>query len=284
MPSGGSPRRRRHRPAAMTPGLPVGINDRRLRAFFAVRGYPDPATVSQERTIWVATERRTRTSRICSASSTRQAVTVIDPAILKAVQTVYSTDLSLPEEWTPEQRTEFLTAEADKISSMAASMAEELWEKAIAVWSRNRRGKTPNHATKVALLEAARAQAAQTVLNNELYELIETDENYDPIETDEIPPSWESPHPIPDPAHLGWEQRWTNLAYQSEPSEDLEALIDHLWPAPDYSGPFRIKAGYLMSARAEDGQPLPALPEDPLTADLAQMIYRDLRADGLPER
>ena len=264
----------------MTPGLPMGINDRRIRAFFAVRGYPDPATVSQERTIWAATRRRIRISRICSASSTRQAVTVIDPEILKAVQTVYSTDLSLPEEWTPEQRTEFLTAEADKISSMAASMAEELWEKAIAVWSRNRNGKTPSHATKVALLEAARAQAAQTVLNNELYELIETDQTDDLIETDEIPPSWGSP----DPAHLGWERRWTNPAHQSEPSEDLEALIDRLWPAPDYSGPFRIKAGYLISARTEDGQPLPAHPEDPLTAELAQMIYRDLRVDGLPER
>lgn len=202
-------------------------------------------------------------------------MTVIDPEILKAVQTVYSTDLGLPEEWTPKQRTEFLTAEADKISSMAASMAEELWEKAIAVWSRNRGGKTPNHATKVALLESARAQAAQTVLNNELYDL---------IETDETPPPGESPDPILDPAHRGWEQRWTNPAYQSEPSEDLEALIDQLWPAPDFSGPFRIKAGYLISARAEDGQPLPALPEDPLTAELTQMIYRDLRADGLPER
>ncbi len=264
----------------MTPRRPMSITDRRLRAFFAVRGYPDPATVSQERTIWAATKRRTRISRICSASSTRQAVTVIDPEILKAVQTVYSTDLSLPEEWTPGQRSEFLTAEADKISSMAASMAEELWEKAIAVWSRNRNGKTPNHATKVALLEAARAQAAKTVLNNELYELIETGESEDLIETDEIPPSWGSP----DPAHLGWERRWTNPALQSEPSEDLEALIDLLWPAPDFSGPFRIKAGYLISARAEDGQPLPARPEDPLTAELAQMIYRDLRADGLPER
>ena len=29
------------------------------------------------------------------------------PEILKAVQTVYSTDLSLPEEWTPQRRNEF---------------------------------------------------------------------------------------------------------------------------------------------------------------------------------
>lgn len=156
---------------------------------------------------------------------------MIDPEILKAVQTVYSTDLSLPEEWTPERRNEFLTAEAEKISSMTASMAEELWEKAIAAWSRQRQGQTPNHATKVALLQAAREQAARTVLNNELYE-----------------------------------------------------LIDRLWPAPEFSGPFRIKAGHLTSARAEDGLPPPAHPEDPLTTELAQMIYRHLRAHGLPER
>ena len=259
----------------MTPGLPRGINDRRLRAFFAVRGYPDPATVSHERTIWAATERRIRTSRICSASSTSQAVTVIDPEILTAVRTVYSTDLSLPEEWTPQQREQFLTAEADDISAMVASMTEELWEKAIAVWSRNRNGTKPNHATKVALLGAARAQAAQTVLHNELYDL---------IATDETTREWEAPDPIPDPATVSWEQRWTNPALQSEPSEDLEALIDRLWPAPDFSGPFRIKAGYLTSARAQDGLPLPARPEDPLTTELAQMIYRDLHTDGLPER
>ena len=249
---------------------------RLIRRYFADRGYPDPATINRERTIWVATERRTPTSRICSASSTRQAaVTVVDPKILEAVQTVYSTDLSLPEEWTPERRNEFLMAEADKISSMASSMAEELWEKAIAVWSRNRNGKTPDHATKVALLEAARAQAAQTVLNNELYDL---------ISIDETPPPWETPDPIPDPAQVNWEQRWTNPSLQSEPSEDLEALIDRLWPAPDFSGPFRIKAGYLISARAEDGLAPPGRREDPQTDELAQMIYRDLRADGLPER
>lgn len=147
---------------------------------------------------------------------------MIDPEIVRVVQTVYTTDLSLPGEWTPERRSQFLMAEADKISSMASTMAEDLWEKAIAVWSRNRNGKTLNHATKVALLEAARAQAARTVLKNELYDL---------ISTDETPPPWETPDPIPDRAQVSWEQRWTNPALQSEPNEDHEALIDQLWPA-----------------------------------------------------
>ena len=258
----------------MTSGLPMSRADRRLRAFFAVRGYPDPDTLRTERKIWPASA-TIRTSRICSASSTGHTVTVIDPEILTAVQTVYSTDLGLPEEWTDPQRTEFITAEAAKISSMAASMAETLWEQAITAWSHHRNGQTPSHATKVALLEAARKQAAQTVLNNELYEL---------ITTDETPPPWETLVQLLDGGQVGWAQRWTNPGYQSEPTEDLEALIDRLWPAPDFSGPFRIKAGYLLAARAEDGLIPPAHHEDPLTAELAQMIYSDLRTDGLPER
>ena len=55
-----------------------------------------------------------------------------------------------------------------------------------------------------------------------------------------------------------------------------------MWPAPDYSAVFRIKAGYLIAARAEDRLPLPHNHDDPLAAELAQMVYADLRADGLP--
>ncbi|CAE46817.1 hypothetical protein OSH39_12760 [Mycobacterium ulcerans] len=207
---------------------------KQLRAFLAAAGYPDPAAVTQERTIWAAVQHLTPTSRICSASSMRQAATVIDPEILKAVQTVYSTDLGLPEEWTPAQRMEFLTAEADKISSMAASMAETLWEQAITAWTRSRNGQTPNHATKVALLGDARAQAVTRVLNSELYELIETEET---DETDMSPP--QSGQPIPHRNQVDWQQRWTNPIYQSDPTPDLKALIDRLWPASDFSAPRR---------------------------------------------
>jgi hypothetical protein len=198
---------------------------------------------------------------------------VIDPAILTAVQTVYSSDLGLPPDWTPQQRTAFLSAEAEKISAMAASMAEELWEQAIAVWTHTR-GRTPDHATKVALLESARAQAARTVLHRELYEL---------IATDETPPPWEIPDPIPQ-GPVSWEHRWTNPDLQSDPSAELQTLIDQIWPAPQFSAPWRIKAGWLMAARDEDGLPRPDHREDPLTAELAQMIRLDLRCDGLPEQ
>lgn len=55
-----------------------------------------------------------------------------------------------------------------------------------------------------------------------------------------------------------------------------------VWPAPNYSAVFRIKAGYLIAARAEDRLPLPRSEDDPLAAELAQMVHADLRADGLP--
>ena len=57
-----------------------------------------------------------------------------------------------------------------------------------------------------------------------------------------------------------------------------------VWPDPGFSALFRIKAGYLIAARAEDQLVLPSDRHDPLAAQLAQMVYADLRADGLPEK
>ena len=63
-----------------------------------------------------------------------------------------------------------------------------------------------------------------------------------------------------------------------------DKLAAQVWPAPEFSALFRIKAGYLIAARAEDQLVLPTGPLDPLAAQLAQMVYADLRADGLPVR
>ena len=47
----------------------------------------------------------------------------VDPAVHRAVQTVYTTDLGLPEEWTEAQRADFIDAEVDKITWMARADA-----------------------------------------------------------------------------------------------------------------------------------------------------------------
>ena len=110
----------------------------------------------------------------------------------------------------------------------------------------------------------------------QLYELIPEPQD-PPNETTATPPSL-------DRSQVPWDQRWTRTQYRSDPSEQIEDLVAQIWPDPDFSAVFRIKAGYLLAARAEDHLALPAHREDPLAEELAALVYSDLRHDGLPER
>jgi len=250
--------------------------ERRLRAFFAALGYPDPDTITQERTIWHGVRGQIPTSGVCS-TSWAGTVVVTSPEIRQIVAQVYSGSLQLPPEWDQTRRAEFIETEAAKISYQVAELAAEMGAQAVGEWTRTQ-GAHPDYLTKVGLLNTARAQAMEIVLNQELYEQI-------PTEDDEPTDLWgEQDQPLPDRSQVPWDQRWTQPVYRSDPSEDIEALIADLWPDPGHSAVFRIKAGYLLAARAEDGLPLPTGPGDPLTDELARMVYRDLRDDGLPER
>lgn len=246
--------------------------DHRWRAYCAALGYPDPDTVTQERTIWPAGTTQIGTSRICSASSTGKAA-VTSPEIRQIVADVYNNHLQLPQEWTTSRREEFLDGEAARISRQIAELSAEMGAQAVAEWTA-RHGNHPDYLTKVGLLNTATAQAKEIVLNNELYE--------------QIPEPSEPPIPeaetLPDRSHVPWGQRWTHTGYRSDPSEQIEDLVAAIWPDPDFSAVFRIKAGYLLAARQEDQLPLPSHRGDPLAAQLAQMVYRDLRHDGLPDR
>lgn len=96
----------------------------------------------------------------------------LDRAIHRAVQTVYTTDLGLPEEWTDAQRADFVAAEADKVTWMARADAATLGEHSIHDWARRHGGQLPDLSTQTALRAQARAQAVRQVLSTELYELI----------------------------------------------------------------------------------------------------------------
>jgi nitrous oxide reductase accessory protein NosL len=84
----------------------------------------------------------------------------VDPAIRRAVQTVYTTDLGLPEEWTEAQRADFIDAEIDKITWMARADAATLGERSIHDWARRHGGQLPNLSTQSALRAQARAQGS----------------------------------------------------------------------------------------------------------------------------
>lgn len=99
----------------------------------------------------------------------------IDPSILHAVKTVYTTDLGLPHDWTNAQRAIFIIAEADKITWMVRAQASTLGDQSIEKWTRRHDGRAPDPRVRSALRIAARAQALHIVLNTELYELIASD-------------------------------------------------------------------------------------------------------------
>lgn len=104
----------------------------------------------------------------------------VDPAIHHAVQTVYTTDLGLPKEWTDAQRTEFIDDEADKITWMARADAADLGDRSIHDWAARRHGgQLPNPSTQTALRAQARADAVRQALGTELYELIPTEDDDD---------------------------------------------------------------------------------------------------------
>lgn len=198
------------------------------------------------------------------------------PQIQKAVHRVYSTDLSLPPEWAEQQRHQYLDEEADKISEMVLSTATTLNQQAIAQWHRRHPHQRLDSATTEALSKQAYLAAMRQVLSTELYELIPS------LEDSAQMPDIDQPDPLINPRQLSWQQRWTQPPYRSDPNVEIEALITRLWPDPQFSMVFRIKAGYLLAALHEDGLRLPAHPEEPLTAELADLIYTDLRHDGLP--
>ncbi|CQD24544.1 hypothetical protein BN1232_06253 [Mycobacterium lentiflavum] len=203
-------------------------------------------------------------------------VVVTSPEIRQIVAQAYAQTLQMPQEWSPAQRDAFLDDEASRISYQVAELAAQLGAQAVGEWTQAR-GQHPDYQTKVGLLNTARSQAMEIVLSNELYEQI-------PTEDDQPSTLWGEGQPVPDRSDVPWDQRWTRPQYRSKPGQDIEDLIARLWPDPRFSAVFRIKAGYLLAARAEEGLPLPSGPQDPLTDQLAQMVYSDLRHDGLPER
>lgn len=194
------------------------------------------------------------------------------PEIVQLVTEVYTTHDLLPPEWTPPQRQDFLHREAGRLSRQMADLAADMTERAVQDWI-SRTGEHPDYRTKVALVTTATVQARELVLSQELYELIPPPAD-DPLE-DHLAGR-------PDRIQVPWDQRWTRTYYRTEPTQDQEDLVAAVWPPPAFSALFRIKAEYLISARAEDHQPLPSDRHDPLADQLAQLVYADLRADGLP--
>ena len=191
---------------------------------------------------------------------------------------VYPRYLQLPPQWSDQEQQRYLAQEAERLSQMVAELADQLAEQSVRQWTLSH-GQHPDYLTKVGLINTARMAAREQILNSELYEQI-------PSSTDERGEDGDAilGEPPQDRDEIPWDQRWTDPDWRSEPSEAMETLIEQIWPEPRFSMLFRIKAGYLLASRQEDGLAIPTTSDSALTQELAAMIYQDLRSDGLPER
>ena len=110
------------------------------------------------------------------------------PEIRQIVQDVYSHHLALPQEWTPDQRREFIETEAARISRQIADLADQMGAQSVTEWTA-RTGAHPDYLTTVGLLNTAMSAAKEIVLNKELYELIPQPAD-PPSELDASPRHW----------------------------------------------------------------------------------------------
>jgi len=192
----------------------------------------------------------------------------------QAVHGVYRDWLHLPPDWTPQQQRRHLEDLTARLDRMAAQLSDDLAASAIQQWTA-RHGAHPDYLTTVRLRQTALQNARETVVRQELYDQIE-----EPAEqTVAFNPPLHQPVP---PSQVPWNQRWNDARYRSEPGERIEALAEMVWPAPQFSVMFQIKAAYLLIARSEDQLPLPDGPHHRLAAELAPLVYEDLRLDGYP--
>lgn len=197
---------------------------------------------------------------------------------LDILNEVYPRYLQLPPEWTDQEQQHYLEQESERLSRMVGELADQLAEQSVSQWT-HRHGHHPDYLTKVGLLNSARMSAREQILNNEVYEQI-------PVSGDETDEDLDATRAQPPQARDGipWDRRWTDPDWRSDPSEQMETLIEQIWPEPRFSTLFRIKAGYLLAARQEDGLANPTASDCPLAQQLASLVYQDLRSDGLPER
>lgn len=232
--------------------------------------------VTGGRTLWLGaatTQRHKQINSICSTS--RGPRTPVTQFMRQAVDEVYRQWLPLPEDWTPEQQDRYLEQMTSRLDNLAIALADSLATSAITLWTQDH-GEHPDYLTTVGLREVALQNARETIVRQELYDLIPQDEQEETIPFD--PPLRQ---PIP-ASQVPWHQRWNDARYRSEPGEELEALAERVWPAPQFSVMFRIKVAYLLIARVEDDLPVPDGPQHPLAQQLAPMVYEDLQADGYP--
>lgn len=170
---------------------------------------------------------------------------------------VYGKWLALPTEWTPEQRETFIALWAERLEEEAGDLAMDIREESLRAWQ-EQHGQYPDFFTSVRIGETAMETARESVVRERLYDRIPLDEDGDAI--------------LPEPVSgVPWEKRWMDHRYRV--GESTDAVAEHarqVWPG--HSSMFHVLAAELLTARLEEGRPVPRTRRDQLAHDLVAEI------------
>ena len=165
---------------------------------------------------------------------------------------------------TPQALDEAIQAEAERLDEMIGDLTQQLRDQGIARFRAANQGHHPPFLEAVQIGNRATFQAQETILHQELGELVEAAM----VEQDEEEPV----------ADQSWRQspdRWrTDTDLMDRPTPEIDALTEEVWP--DRSIRFQVMAAYLMQTRYEDEQPIPDSPSDPLKAQFTDLLVEEL--------
>ncbi len=184
----------------------------------------------------------------------------VSAAIRQIVQRVWTEDIAIPPEWSPQEREAFFASEGERLVNQINVMHAEQQQVVIRDWRTRNGGKVPDHLTHVGLINLARSQCEEIVLTQELYELVpvgEEDRERTPLEEQIARERWEDNEQQAWDAAQSDPDRW-KTEYAPDPTYEVYDTTQWLWPDKTLS--WRVSAACLWQVWAEDNRPLPSIP------------------------
>lgn len=173
------------------------------------------------------------------------------------VSEVYGKWLALPTDWTAEQRETFIALWAERLEGEAGDLAMDIREESLRAW-RAEHGQQPDLRRACASVRLRCRPRGNRWSANAFYDRIPLDEDGDAI----------PPEPV---SGVPWNKRWMDHRYRvGESTDEIDEHARQVWP--DHSTMFQVLAAELLTARLEEGRPVPKTRRDQLAHDLVPDI------------
>ncbi|MBS9535607.1 hypothetical protein KIH27_18635 [Mycobacterium sp. M1] len=199
----------------------------------------------------------------------------VSEMVRQAAETVYRKYIGMPAEWTPQQQDQFLDLKTAHIDDQAWEIAMATRETAVQNWPAHHNGQLPDYLETVGLWESAIQNARSDLIRSELYDTIPEPE------LGELPTPSEATPPVV--TGIPWTDRWRHLRYRTiEPTDEMDDLVDQVWPPEQFSTMFRVVAAILVAHRWQEGLAVPDSPRHLLAETLIDQINADLTTMGYP--